>query len=368
MSTELKIISFIVFAVDAVLVCVLANLVMTLKNVIKREHGDTKSLRAENKERTERMVLTAMFLSFALALKYFSISIPLFGADGLRFSFGGIFTAFPAILFGPLYGGITSALSDILGYIMKPTGDFNIFLTMTAFLGGVIKGLLWMLFARTWKKTTARTVKIIFTAFMALILFFGIFSCVSLNKDGFYNGFIASEKNMTMSRNADYVLMNAEETEAIDVSKLSFPGKIMDKLTATKRNFINKSGVEKRNFDTNAALYINLMCLGLIVVGGLGLIVLGIDFVIALVRKKKGSTTRGEVFTRVLPSLLISGIIVTTINTEIIIKMYGITIPFTYYLIPRVLEEALMCTIQAYFVAVLYEGLKSFKKIKQISK
>ena len=101
--------------------------------------------RGDVKKRTEKMIITAMMLAFALALKYFSITLPLMGSNGLRMGFAGIFTAFPAILFGPLYGGITSALTDLLGFFMKPSGDYNVLFTLMGFVGGFLKGLLWLL-------------------------------------------------------------------------------------------------------------------------------------------------------------------------------------------------------------------------------
>ncbi|MCL2518674.1 MAG: ECF transporter S component, partial [Oscillospiraceae bacterium] len=93
-----------------------------------------------------RICLTAVFLAFAVVSKFFfSIPIPLFGVNGLRVGFAGVFTIFPAILFGPLYGGAASGLSDIIGYLMKPEGAYIPWLTVTAFCGGCLKGLIWIL-------------------------------------------------------------------------------------------------------------------------------------------------------------------------------------------------------------------------------
>ncbi|HBM81036.1 MAG TPA: ECF transporter S component, partial [Clostridiaceae bacterium] len=46
----------------------------------------------------------------------------------------------PAILFGPLYGGIASGILDVLGYMLKPDGAYIPWLTVTAIAGGIITG------------------------------------------------------------------------------------------------------------------------------------------------------------------------------------------------------------------------------------
>ena len=91
-----------------------------------------------------RGTLTAMFIALAMVLKLISkASSASLSVSGVQISFGGIFTFFPAILFGPLYGGIASAMVDFLGAMWFPTGAYIPWLTVTAFLGGVIKGLVW---------------------------------------------------------------------------------------------------------------------------------------------------------------------------------------------------------------------------------
>ena len=54
-----------------------------------------------------RMVVCAMFLALSVVINFFTeTGIPLFGADGNQVKFGGEFTSFPALLFGPIYGGV----------------------------------------------------------------------------------------------------------------------------------------------------------------------------------------------------------------------------------------------------------------------
>lgn len=101
-----------------------------------------------------KMTLCAVFIGLAVVAKLFlSIKIPLLGADGMRISLAGVFTAFPAFICGPIYGGIASAASDFIGYVIKPDGAYIPWLTLTAFAGGVLKGLIWRLFVlQTQKK------------------------------------------------------------------------------------------------------------------------------------------------------------------------------------------------------------------------
>ena len=110
--------------------------------------------KAMPKRLLRRMTLTAVFTALAVAVKLiFSIPLPLFGAGGMKIGLTGVFTAFPAIMFGPLYGGFSSAMCDILGYIVKPDGAYVPWLTLTAFAGGCIKGLLWMAFSECYGRT-----------------------------------------------------------------------------------------------------------------------------------------------------------------------------------------------------------------------
>ncbi len=91
-----------------------------------------------------RLTLTALFIALGVAVKSVTkITLLPFGAGGMQISFGGIFTFFPAALFGPVYGGIASAMSDLLGHLIAPTGAYIPWLTLSAFAGGVVKGLLW---------------------------------------------------------------------------------------------------------------------------------------------------------------------------------------------------------------------------------
>lgn len=58
-----------------------------------------------------------MFLALAvITATFISIDIPLFGVKGVELNPAGIFTTFPAILFGPLYGGLVAGLTDLIAF------------------------------------------------------------------------------------------------------------------------------------------------------------------------------------------------------------------------------------------------------------
>ena len=92
---------------------------------------------------TKIMVVSALLLSLNLIIKIFTFTIPLAGIPAIQVGFGGSFLAFIGILFGPIYGGISAALSDIIGFLMNPKGAFLWPLTVVAFLKGFSIAFLW---------------------------------------------------------------------------------------------------------------------------------------------------------------------------------------------------------------------------------
>lgn len=79
-------------------------------------------------------VLTAMEIVLS---RFLSIS-----AWNIKIGFSFVPIAVAAILFGPLQAGIVGALGDFLGAILFPIGPYFPGFTLTAFLVGVVLGLL----------------------------------------------------------------------------------------------------------------------------------------------------------------------------------------------------------------------------------
>lgn len=82
-----------------------------------------------------------MFLSLLVAMDVVLNRFLSFDTDILRVSFGFIPQSFSAILFGPLVGGISSAIADIIGMIIAPKGPYFPGLTLSSLLTGIIYGL-----------------------------------------------------------------------------------------------------------------------------------------------------------------------------------------------------------------------------------
>lgn len=96
-----------------------------------------------------KITVTAMCIALATVCRMFlEFMIPVGGANTLRVSVEGIFLTLPAMLFGPVYGGVSSGLMDIIGSILKPAGAYNLLITLAAALLGVLRGLFWKLFEK----------------------------------------------------------------------------------------------------------------------------------------------------------------------------------------------------------------------------
>ena len=79
-----------------------------------------------------------MLLALSVIFGFFKI--PLSQVSEIRLQFLPV--AAEGMLFGPLYGGILGGLSDILCYIVRPTGAFFPGFTVSAIIQGVIYGLM----------------------------------------------------------------------------------------------------------------------------------------------------------------------------------------------------------------------------------
>lgn len=107
------------------------------------------------------LVYMALLIAMDIILtRFLSFQTPI-----VRVSFGFLPIAFSAILFGPVLGGVTAALSDIIGMMLFPpsTGPYFPGFTLSAFIGGAIYGL----FLHKNPKSVLRTV----LAVVTIILF-----------------------------------------------------------------------------------------------------------------------------------------------------------------------------------------------------
>lgn len=99
-------------------------------NLFARSAKELKSIRC--------LTVTAMLIALDLVLKM-TVTIPL--TESLRVSFAFIALASIGMLYGPTVAGIAGFITDILGFIIKPSGAFDIRYTLIEVLGAVIYGL-----------------------------------------------------------------------------------------------------------------------------------------------------------------------------------------------------------------------------------
>jgi len=410
---------------------------------------------------TFRLSLSAAFLALALICKlFFSIPISFLGVGGIRIGFAGIFTAFPAILFGPLYGGVVSALSDLLGVLIKPEGAYIPWLTVTAFLGGYLKGWLfrWLLHPKAFRAFS----KGLAIFFLCIGLLGGVLH-ISLASDGIISSFPTTKEEVPYRHEVDAQTLSPLSKTIVDLAfynkdsytlttvraqgDIVIPSQVMlyatesdqtehtvhiwnqgGKITKIGKNaFQNASqdakiyiptsvtGIDKDAFagrtdlticakadsaaykfakehqlpfeETNVKAetvyvdserlqnstfdlrssdtyrkylsgYLNSLTLGLEIVGILG----ACSFVYMILRKKKEIVIGS--YPQIFLSIALSGLLVTTVNTEIlrIFTAAWTNRAFWILWVPRVAEELIVCSIQAYMILLLYNVYR--KKIK----
>ena len=240
----------------------------------------------------KKLTITSFLIGASLILSLFSrmIYFP-GGGTGMRIGISSYISCLPSFLFGPLWGGMTMGVMDVLAFILKPEGGFLLPITLTAILGGVLRGFLW-------KKL--KNLKIPFipcVIFFVAVMILGVLNFLAHKYGILHHGFI--------------------------------------------NNFGKKLG------------FITFLPISVGVIG------------IALLIFNKGiSKTKfySEKFLNVLSVLLISNIIVTTINTFVLIIFIPSLskVAFAYFFIPRLAEEIANTSIQSYVVSYL---LKLSEKI-----
>ncbi|MDD6265195.1 MAG: ECF transporter S component [Clostridia bacterium] len=140
-----------------------------------------------------KIVLTAIMTAMAVVVKsILPVTIPLFGG-GLKVGLAGIFTAFPALLLGPLWGGASSALCDFLSFLVNPQGGYQPLLTLTAFFGGCVKGLAYWFIVKYGYILKKNVTRIIVAVLLLGVGAYGVATHISITGDGITRGFIARD-------------------------------------------------------------------------------------------------------------------------------------------------------------------------------
>ena len=90
---------------------------------------------AHTLRRTQTLTTVGLFLAIQMVLSsYGTIQVN----DSLKISLAHLALAPTAMLFGPVAAAIQGAMSDILGFLLKPTGPYFPGFTISAALGGVL--------------------------------------------------------------------------------------------------------------------------------------------------------------------------------------------------------------------------------------
>lgn len=283
-----------------------------------------------------RITISAVFLSISLVLKtLFSFYIPMFGQNGMSIDISSIFSIMPSILFGPVYGAVTSGLTDLLGYLLKPMGTYIPLMTLVVAAGGFIRGALWT-FLRNKENKKLRIAIAICSMFLLVV---GICNIIFLSADGINKNFY------------DNV-----QIEYINTDNMHFVSKAL--ITRT---------IGTKDPSGNLSTYITFVTGGVIGSAALGILLLTADLFIS--KKLLRDTRKGQI-----PQLLItmvgSGLIVTTLNTivlrETIFTAWKV-LPFIIIWIPRVIEEILSNTVKAYFVSILLGIFKRQRSLNELT-
>ena len=103
----------------------------------------------KNKTFTNQLVIMALLIALEIILtRFLSIETPT-----LRIGFGFLPVAIMAILYGPWWTGAAGIVGDLVGMTLMPKAAFFPGFTLTAFITGVIFGLVLYKKPITWRRT-----------------------------------------------------------------------------------------------------------------------------------------------------------------------------------------------------------------------
>jgi ECF transporter S component (folate family) len=97
---------------------------------------------------TDTLVKAGLLAAISIVLtRVFSIMIPLGGIPALRLGFGSLPIMIAGLLFGPIVGGLTGVVADLIGVMLNPMGgSFFPGFTLSAAMNGILAGLLFQTF------------------------------------------------------------------------------------------------------------------------------------------------------------------------------------------------------------------------------
>lgn len=116
------------------------------------------SLRALRRTRT--ITTAGIMLAIQMVLSSYGV---IEVSDSLKISLAHLALAPTAILFGPVVAGLQGALSDLLGFMLKPSGPYFPGFTLSALLLGVVYGV-------SLYRTRHTAVRIVVTRLVVMLL------------------------------------------------------------------------------------------------------------------------------------------------------------------------------------------------------
>ncbi len=99
----------------------------------------------QNQTQSFSLVLTALLVAISIVLAQFRIYIPLFGFPSVRFSISEIPIFLVGAMLGGVYGAMAGFTSDIISFILAPSGAYHFGFTLNLMLIGFIPGVIFSL-------------------------------------------------------------------------------------------------------------------------------------------------------------------------------------------------------------------------------
>ncbi len=105
--------------------------------------------------RARTITLTALMSALSVVLTRFaSLRIAVAGVEGIRLGLGSLPNILAGMIVGPIYGFISGAFADVVGFFLSPLGGgYMPHFTLTAALAGAIPSLVYRWLSRgSWEK------------------------------------------------------------------------------------------------------------------------------------------------------------------------------------------------------------------------
>ena len=95
----------------------------------KKSFEELKSIRC--------LTVTALLIGVSVALKF----VMIMPSETLKISFAFVGLAAIGMLYGPVVAGLAGVVTDVIGFLVKPTGAFSPIFTLVEVAGAVIYGI-----------------------------------------------------------------------------------------------------------------------------------------------------------------------------------------------------------------------------------